>query len=210
MLRLGAAAVLQRSRGKKAVLLAVAALFVAGVAAGSLAVNTLPANQEKELASLIDRLFYRLSQSDPLPAGDVFIRSLGNNLRLAALLWLLGTSTAGIPLTFAAVFLRGFVSGFTVGFLIYERGLEGLLVGLFAVVPGHVIAVPALFAMAVTSVSFAFYRRERHMRAGKGLLTAEFGAYTAIMAVLTVVLSLSSLVDGFAGPLIIRLTMMNN
>lgn len=210
MLGQGASAMLQRARGRKAVLLAVTALFVAGVTAGSLAVNTLPPNQERELASLIDRLFYRLSQSDPLPAGEVFMRSLNNNLRLALLLWLLGTSTTGIPLTLAAVFLRGFVSGFTIGVLIYERGLEGLLVGLFAVVPGHIIAVPALFAMSLTAISFAIYRKERHIRTGKGLLTAEFGTYTLVMAVLTLVLGLSSLVDGFAGPMIIRLTMTNN
>lgn len=192
-----------RDRGALSVLLV--ALIVLGVVAGSMAVNWLPGDQKTNLAAAVTEMALRVAQGgQPLPAIDVFSRSLANNLKLGGVIWLLGFTVMGIPFILALLFLRGFIIGFTVGFLVNQAGWQGVLIAFSSVLLPSLLAIPALFMLAAGAVTFAYYRRRQRVGLSRSLILPEFAVYGFVGCVAGVVLVAASLFDGFAGPALLR------
>lgn len=100
----------------------------------------------------LSNIYTSAAQNDSAVIGrsEILYQSiLDNVLKTAALLFVLGLTVIGAPLVLGIVFLRGFVLGFTVGFLIQETSLNGLILAAAAVLPPHnVVAVPAIMIAA--------------------------------------------------------------
>lgn len=180
-------------------LLLLAAAFVLGVAAGSLFVNALPPGDKNEAGRQLETALTRLRGGETLPPGEVFQRSASFNIKTAVAVWLLGMSTAGIPLIVAILFVRGFVVGFSIGFLVYQHGGKGLAFALASILPANMIAVPALVAIGAVACAFALFRREQGHGWSRPQFWREFARYSALSGGLAVILLLASILDGYAG-----------
>ncbi len=126
----------------------------------------------------MSNIYTSAAQNDSAVIGrsEILYQSiLDNVLKTAALLFVLGLTVIGAPLVLGIVFLRGFVLGFTVGFLIQETSLNGLILAAAAVLPPHnVVAVPAIMIAAGGCTSFRFHRLSNYVRliAAQNLRTA--------------------------------------
>lgn len=180
-------------------LLLLAAAFALGVAAGSLFVNALPPAEKSEVGQRVEEAINRFRGGETIPPGEVFHRSAAFNLKTALVIWLLGMSTAGIPLIMTVLFVRGFVVGFTVGFLFYHAGGGGLAFVLASIMPANLVAVPALLAMGTVACAFALFRRERGPHLSRSQFWHEFARYSVLSGGLTAILALASALDGYAG-----------
>lgn len=201
--RVGGAANLRRGMVLGLVVLI---FFVAGVAAGSVTVNFLPVEQKGELGRFLDVSLDRLLQvQGAAPSAEVFGRALAQNLKTAVLLWFLGLFLAGVPLILGLVFLRGFVTGFTVGFLVYQRGWNGLLLALAGVVPPNLVAVPALLTISAAGIAHALRRRARPALPGRRRRASpELVAYCLLTGAMTLLLVAASLLEGYLTPIALR------
>lgn len=185
-----------RMRGITVWLVLLAIAFVLGTAAGSLYVNALSPERLGEAAARLGTALDRFQQGDGVSAGDAALRAAAFNLKTAGILWLLGLTVFGIPAVFAVIFARGFILGFSVGFLIREEGWRGILFSAGALLPSHLLAVPLLFAVGVLAIAFALYRRGRLPGGGWG---GEFVRYTALTGILAACLGLAGMLDGYVG-----------
>ncbi|MGE5485206.1 MAG: stage II sporulation protein M [Ignavibacteriales bacterium] len=182
----------------------VAITFLAGIASGAVGVKALAADQKSELLAYVDAFMRGIVRyTEPVSRGKVLHASLLNNARTAAATWFLGVTVIGIPVTILILFTRGFVLGFTVGFLVEELGYKGVAFSAAAILPHNLLAVPALLCLGIASLSFSF-GLIASKRAGIGVdFLGEFWRYTVIALILTLVLLISSGIEGLVTPAVL-------
>jgi len=195
----------ERFHAPASVVFFVAALFISGVAFGSAAVKMLSPDQRAEMVAYVEAFVRGVARyTDPIPRGNVLQASLSNNLKTAIALWFCGVTVVGLPVTMAIVFTRGFVLGFAVAFLVDELGASGVLFSASSVIPHNLIAVPAILGLGVLSVSFTAWLVGSKRR-GRGIdFLGEFSRYSLLSAVLLLALVVSSGIEAFVTPLLIK------
>jgi len=180
-------------------------LFSMGVAFGALAVGALDATQRLELSQYLD--FFLQTLEDPgvdAPPGAVFRQALASNWRTAGFIVLLGLTVVGVPLVPAIVFLRGFIVGFSVGFLLASRGWQGMAISLLAVLPQNLVIVPAIVGLSGAALVFAGGVVRRPGPHGSSF-AVRVGRYLAAAALGFAALTAASLIEGYVAPLFLRL-----
>jgi len=197
-------AILDHFRRYLALYFFVLAVLTAGVITGTLAVNVLTETQRDELAQYALTFFQSLEGGETvLPFHDIFRGSIATNLKALLFIVLLGVTVVGMPLVVVILFVRGFIIGFSVGFLIYLEGLAGVLFALLAVVPQHFLILPGFAVAGVASLSYSLAllgrpggRRKRHQ---------EVIIYLAKGLLCMVLLAAGSFVEGYVVPVFMRL-----
>lgn len=178
----------------------IAAVFAAGLLFGGLAVGALPSQDRFELAAFLGTLLEQVAfGGGPVVTGAVFQASLLHTLRLLLLLWVLGLSVLGAPLIFVLVFLRGFLLGFAVTFVIGQLGAKGVAVALGAVLPQGLLMAAALFLAGVGALTFAAERLKQWLGRAKGGFSEGLGQYTLAVATGGLLLLLASVTEAFIG-----------
>lgn len=179
-------------------------LFGVGVAFGALAVGALEDNQRLELVHYLKHFLGAVrGEGEGAPAArHVFSLAFGSNLRTTGLIFLLGLSIAGVPLVPVVIFLRGFILGFTVGFLLSQLGWPGFGMVFLAVLPQNLILVPFLLILAASALAFGGAVVLRH-RGGKPWPAALQLIVLAVAALAAA--SAASLIEGYVAPLFLRI-----
>lgn len=135
--------------------------FFCGIISGALTLRVLNPVQLEELRQYLDSFIQWIEmlsgESIHLSWGlKVWSEVVQTQLVTFGLLWLLGLTVIGIPLIILAVGARGFILGFTVGFLVQERAGQGLILALAAVLPQNLFYVPALLGAGIFAFYFSF------------------------------------------------------
>lgn len=128
--------------------------FVIGISAGAFTIKALGDTQKQELISYMKN-FFQILGNKPIDEFSVLKQSLTNNLQTGALIWVLGITVIGIPLILLLIAIRGFIIGFTVGFLVDQLGLKGILFSLLSIFPQNLFIIPSILVIAVIGISFS-------------------------------------------------------
>lgn len=187
-------------------MLVAAALFVAGVIFGALAVDSLGQADRRETLSAVVDLFRSLGNGErPASPLAVLEEAVGEYARTVALFWALGLSVVGSVFVLGETFLRGFATGFAAGFLGAEMGWRGTLYSAAALVPQGLLATPGLVAAAGGALHFALALTGGRARRNHSAFYRELGQYTRWMALSLLALALSALVEAYVTPLFMGL-----
>lgn len=180
-------------------------LFGMGVSSGALAVGALDGSQRLELSHYLDFFFHSLQDpGETWTSSPVVRQALSGNLRTAGLIFLLGLTVIGVPLVAAIVFLRGFIIGFAVGFLLVSRGMTGLTIGVLAILPQNILIIPALIILSAAALNFSTgIVRKRPL--DKGPMWKTFTSYSLVALGCFALLILASFVEGYIAPFFLRL-----
>lgn len=128
--------------------------FLVGLSAGAFTVNGLHTIQRDELSHYL-KGFLQLLDSQSVDSGELLKVSLFENIRIITVLWILGVSIIGIPFIYLMIGVRGFITGFSSGFIIEALGVKGVLFSLFALVPKEIIIIPCIIALGVNGINFS-------------------------------------------------------
>jgi stage II sporulation protein M len=185
--------------------LLLAALFVIGVIFGALAVSSIEARDRLELGGYLSGNLQRLMMPPEGTGGILFRQGLWGKLKLLALLWALGISLVGVIGVMLLVFLEGLLTGFVVGFVAAEMGGTGILLAIAGHLPQRLLEVPAIIVAGTASVAFSLqvirsWRERRRVRNFYPALTA----FTGTLLAMGVLLVLSSLVESYVSPALVR------
>lgn len=178
--------------------------FITGIVFGALGVRTLNVKQELELVTYVDRFLFTI---DPASLSSQLIaqHAITNNLKLILTIWFLGLTVIGIPIIIGLVFTRGFVLGFTVGFLVYQKMWSGVVLTLTAILPQNLLNIPTLVVAGVTAVSFSTYLVRGRFQPGAVALWGQFINYSLLMLMLCLVAGLAGIIEAYISPLAIKL-----
>jgi len=178
--------------------------FILGVVAGSYMVKSLDAGQKSELLKYLDMFLTGLEQWNIEPA-VVAQHSVLNNLRIIASIWFLGLTVIGVPLILLIVFFRGFVMGFTIGFLIQQKAFQGLLITLLAIAPPNIINLPATIIGSAVAVSFSYWLVRGRSRGESLPIFQQFAAYSFVMIIISLLVALAGFIEAYVSPAFIKL-----
>src|SRR5690606_27084904 len=104
----------------------------------------------------------------------------------------------------AVVFLRGFIVGFSVGFLLASRGWQGMAISLLAVLPQNLVIVPAIVGLSGAALVFAGAVVRRSGSHGASFVV-RLARYLLAAALAFAALAAASLIEGYVAPLFLRL-----
>lgn len=181
-------------------------MFTVGVVFGALAIRVLSDVQKTELLDYLQVFLRGLAQTGQPAGGATILRqALANHWKTAGIIWLLGLTVVGLPAVALIIFTRGFVIGFTVGFLAEQLGYKGILFAFFSVLPQNLLAVPAILAVGAAALSFSLLLVGARLQHRRFQFLAEFAGYTVLVASACVVLVAAGLVEAFVAPVFIKL-----
>lgn len=181
-------------------------IFTVGIVFGALAISALRDDQKAELIDYL-QVFLRglVRTGQPQGGTTVLQQSLGNQLKTAGFIWLLGLTVIGLPAVALAVFMRGFIVGFTVGFLVQQMGYKGIIFVFFSVLPQNLLAIPAIIVIGASALSFSLLLVGARLQHRRFQFLEEFASYSALAFSACVALVCASLIEAFIAPVFIRL-----
>lgn len=190
-------------REQKATVVLVMLFFLLGIAAGIIVLWYLPQEEITSLSKYLDGLWKALSE-DPPQRSVLVGETVWRNLKLALAFWFLGLTVVGLPLVVLLIFWRGFVLGFTTGFLIAHRSWLGIVVVLLGIIPHNLLYVPALLLGGIFSLAFSLQLIRGRPLATSALLHRIL-QYTGWMLVVALLLCLAGFLEGVWAPVLVRL-----
>ena len=180
--------------------------FILGVSAGAFTVNGLSTMQRDELTNYFQG-FMQLLNNQNLKSSELFSTALLENLKLIGILWILGVTIIGIPFIFIILGVKGFITGFSSGFIINVLGLKGVLFTTFALLPKEIIIVPCLIAIGVNGINFSMHiakNRNAHDSL-KNSLKASFLSYCFVTAFFSCMILAGIILDSYITPIMVRI-----
>lgn len=184
-------------------------LFSMGLGFGALATQKLSPPQRADLISYLSNIYTSLMQKDT-PAvnrGEIVRQGMLDNIvKTTGLMWVLGLSVIGAPFILGVVFLRGFVLGFTVGFLVQEMVFNGLILSTSSVLPHNLLVVPAILLGAGGALSFAASAFKTLIGISKENIYGQFAATTFLALCSCGLLGLAAVVETYITPIFVQLT----
>ncbi len=195
-------------RQRMPLLLGIFVLLIMGLIFGSLAVQTLSPTQSEELGTYIANFYGSFSRELKVANRQSLAINgfLDNVVKINGLVWVLGLTIIGAPLIFGVIFMRGFVLGFTVGFIVSEMNLNGIIVAIASVLPHNLLIIPALLITCTTSLSFAAAAIRTLTGSSKGNILNQFIGMTLIVLISCGILAIASAVEIYVTPIFIQLS----
>ncbi|HPF83609.1 MAG TPA: stage II sporulation protein M [Bacilli bacterium] len=97
---------------------------------------------------------------------DSFFSSSLSSIMISIIIFLLGLSVIGIPIIFIIFFYKSFIFGFTIGSILINYKVKGILLSIIYMLPHHVINILVLIVFIIyayiisLSLVKAFFKRE--------------------------------------------------
>ncbi len=177
-------------------------IFILGVSFGAIAVKTVDYSVKENVFTYFNNFmdgYNKIEYSQTNLIGE----SIKFNLINIFIIWAFGLSMILMPLITILIFFKGFVLGFTVGFLVSEYSFKGILIALVAVFPQNVIIIPIYIISSVMSIYistriFKFYRGQTKID------FQELMIYSLEMFILAGILLMGSLIETYLSPLFLK------
>jgi stage II sporulation protein M len=180
--------------------------FILGVSAGAFTVNGLSTMQRDELSNYLQG-FLQLFGNQSVKSSELFSIGLAENLKIIGLLWILGVTIIGIPFIFIIMGVKGFVTGFSSGFIINAMGTKGILFSGLALLPKEIIIIPCLVFIGVNGINFSMRiakSKSSNESQKTGLKTA-FISYCLVTLLFSCIVMAGVLFDAYVTPVLIRM-----
>lgn len=183
-------------------------LLLMGLIFGSLAVKTLSPSQTADLGSYIYNFYSSFPQELKMAnRHSLALKGIVDNIvKINGLVWVLGLTIIGAPFILGIVFMRGFVLGFTVGFIVSEMSFSGVVVAVASVLPHNLLVIPALIITSTTSLSFAATAVKTLAGLSKENILNQFLGSTLIVLVSCAILAAAALVEMYITPICIQIS----
>lgn len=178
-------------------------VFVIGTVSGAVTIKAVTFHQKQDLISYINTYFQTMMVGKLEAA--TWQSVVWMNFQTVILMWLCGLIVFGVPVLIGLIFARGFVIGFSVGFLVDELGIKGLLFALASIIPHNLITVPALVGLGALGISFSFsviFGGKQRMALRRG--TSPALQYSINTLLFFLLMAAASLVEVFITPVFIK------
>lgn len=179
--------------------------FTIGIATGAFTVNALSNSQVEELFSYIQEFFYIVNTQN-VNASELFKLSIFNNIKTLALLWILGITVIGIPLILIIIGIKGFMIGFTVGFLIKCLSFKGVLFTFLGILPQSLIIIPCYIVLGIICINFSLsmIRNKTKIKYRREDIKTQFLSYSTLVLLIFLLLTIGSIIEAYITPVFIK------
>jgi len=179
-------------------------LFAMGIVFGTLSAQNLEQGQKTELLQYLQFFFQGMKQ-EPQPVTDAGLakEAVFNHLKTIFFFVILGISVIGVPLILFLLFAKGYILGFTIGFILQQLAGKGFLFTVSSVFPHYVLIIPALLVAAVANIDLAGALLKSRFGKGTRPVVTDLLQGMAINGLSLLFLTVSGLIEGFVSPMFI-------
>ncbi|NLT19684.1 MAG: stage II sporulation protein M [Syntrophomonadaceae bacterium] len=179
--------------------------FAAGMLMGYGKVNSLASGVRQNLANMLDG--YLLGeQSGGMDSYSIFITAWIGQVKSLGVIYLLGLSVIGLPLILGVIFLRGYSLGFTLGFLIQEKAVGGIVLSVLTILPQHIIYIPFLILWSVIAIKFSLQIVRGRFMIGKNLGRIIL-SFSLLLVLFMLIFMLGAFVEAYLNPYLLTLVL---
>src|SRR5690625_444944 len=173
-------------------------LFITGIIFGAIIVNSMNFIQKQDLFFHLEQFFGQIATQKIMTHSDIFKQCFFYHLKYLLFLFILGISIIGLPLIWILLFLKGLVIGFTVGFIVNQLGMNGLLLAILSVAPQNLLIVPIYIGASSLAMIFSLILLEKLFakRISQSIMHP-LGKYLSSYAMLIIVTVIAALLEAF-------------
>ncbi|MDI3327058.1 MAG: stage II sporulation protein M [Alicyclobacillaceae bacterium] len=180
-------------------------LFLVGVFFGAVVEGSLGGAPKQLLADEVTHFFQAVAAGGGAAPGEILSHAAMVHLKWAGLIGMFGMSVVGLPFLVGLVFLKGFILGFSVGFLVEKYAWKGLLISAAGIVPQNLVAVPALLLSATAGMAFSLQLvRMGLAKPSRGNFRRELLAYGSATVAAAALLMLAAGIEGYVSSWLMR------
>lgn len=183
-------------------------IFLIGLTSGAFTVNSISSNQKGGLADYISGFIANISNgiNSDIDKKAIFLEGLRQYCGFSFMVWIFGLSYLGIPFIIVAFGIKGFLLGFTTGFLVYFYGTKGFFFVLVCVLPQNFIYIPCITIIVIIGLKNSINNyRQRKNSISKQYRKKDFALYTFKILIVTIVLIIGILYETFIAPLFLNI-----
>jgi len=129
-------------------------IFILGISFGTITVKTLEYSNRENLFNYFNNFMQEINVLE-YDQQSLISESIKFNLLNILIIWAFGLSVIIMPLITVLVFFKGFVLGFTAGFLLSQYSYRGILLILSAIFPQNLLIIPGYILAAVIAIYFS-------------------------------------------------------
>jgi stage II sporulation protein M len=173
-------------------------LLLIGIIFGAIIVNSMSFIQKQDLFFHLDRYFGLAGGDEAIQGKDILKRSYFFHIKYLFLFFILGLTIIGLPIVWVLVFVKGLVIGFSVGFIVNQLGLKGLLLATISIAPQNMIVIPIYIIAASLSMIFSLRLINKlFVQTYTESIGKPFVQYTIVFMILVLCALGSSLIETF-------------
>lgn len=183
--------------------------FAIGVVAGTYTVKALPDLQKIDLMEYLEG-FFQIIKSQEIDNHQLFLQSFFNSIKIFIPILILGLTIIGAPFILLLLSFRGFILGFTLGFVVDELALRGVLFIILTILPHNLFYIPGLIGIGVIALSLSVYFLKNRIR--KQLIynkKEQIWTYLFIMFSISILLLIGSLIEAYFAPILMKALSLN-
>lgn len=177
-------------------------LFIIGLFAGVLVVNNCGEVQIGEISTYISDFITKFKEIENINKTQLIIESIKNNVILAIILWIAGTTVIGMPIVLAVILFRGLVLGYTISAITYTLGtIKGICFCLISIFLQNILFIPAVLTLGVSSIKlYKSIMKDKR----KENIKVEIVRHTIISILMILILIMSSIVENVISTTILQ------
>ncbi|WLR53255.1 stage II sporulation protein M [Bacillus tianshenii] len=180
-------------------------LFLMGIIFGAIVVNSLSVAQKEDLYLYLSRFFGQLSDDVIADPDLMFRQSFIHYLKYIGSIWVLGLSIIGLPVILVLLFIKGLVTGFTVGFLVNQLGVTGFLLSMVSVLPQNMILIPVFIITSSAAVHFSLKMiRQQFLARTHEPILPHLTRYTFLVVGAFIIIAGVSAFEAYASPAMMK------
>jgi stage II sporulation protein M len=162
---------------------------------------------DSDKASVLSQIgdFFSKIKSNKFDFAEVFKSSVTSNLLYIALVFILGISIIGIPIVIIMLFLKGFMIGFSIASIIAKYKIIGLLGAITYIFPHIIISAIVIFVISYYALKISFSILKSVIEKKTINFSEIINRYSVIMLIGVIAMVISSLIETFISPYIMKL-----
>lgn len=128
-------------------------LFIIGIFVGVMIINNCNDSQLSEINTYISEFINKFNNIQNLDRTGLVLSSIKNNIILAIIIWVAGTTVIGIPIVFSVILFRGVCLGYTIAAITNTIGtFKGIGFCIISLCAQNILFIPALLSLGVSSI----------------------------------------------------------
>ena len=168
-------------------------LFIIGIFIGVIIINNCNETQLKEITKYISEFIDKFKNIENLDRMSLIMSSIKNNIILAIIIWVAGTTVIGVPIVLVTILFRGMCLGYTIAAITYTLGtMKGIMFCIASLCAQSIVFIPAILSLGVSSIklykSIVKDRRKENIK-------IEIIRHTFFSLLMLIILILSSFVE---------------
>ncbi len=180
-------------------------IIIIGIIVGIIFSNILNSEDNKLVVNKVSKFFNNLRDDVKIDFLKTLFISIKNNLIYLLVIWILGLSVIGLFLNNFILFFKSFVLGFSIGAIINIYLYGGIILSFLYVFPSFILNLLVFLVMVYYANDFSLKLFNLIFRKSECNFALLLKKYIKIFLYLAIILIISSIMETFITPYLIKL-----